>query len=102
MSPEEQAELAPPTTAARRRRATRAVKAAGPLPVFAVIEDALREHRGRILMDCRWYCVCGWTSSRNSDGLGNHVAQGEAAGRVHQATQIEAALQANAALEEAR
>jgi hypothetical protein len=95
MSPEEQAELAPPPTAARRRR-TRVVAGSAPRPTFEVIADTLRAHRGRILMDCRWYCVCGWTSSRNADGLGNHVEQGETEGRTHQAEQVEAALQRNA------
>lgn len=100
MSPEEQAELAPPPTTARRRRA-RVVKAPAVRSTFDVINDTLREHRGRILMDCRWYCVCGWTSSRNPDGLGNLVAQGEDEGRCHQAEEIEAALKTNAQ-EEAR
>lgn len=101
MSPEEQAELVPPTTAARRRR-TRVVAASAPRPVVDVITDVLHDHRGRLLMDCRFYCVCGWTSSRTEDGLGNHVAQGEAEGRVHQAEEIAAALERNAALEETR
>jgi hypothetical protein len=95
MSPEEQAELAPPPTAARRRRA-RVVAVSAPRPVADVIADTLKAHRGKVLMDCRWYCVCGWTSSRKADGLGNLIEQAEVEARSHQAEQVEAALQANA------
>jgi hypothetical protein len=97
MSPEEQAELAPPPTAARRRRTTGAATGPRkPRSLVEVVSDTLRHHRGKVLMDCRWYCVCGWTSSRNADGLGNLIEQAESEARTHQAEMVEAALKTNA------
>lgn len=64
-----------------------------------VIADSLKTHRGKLLMDCRWYCVCGWTSPREGEG-GNHAAYAEQQGRDHQAQHIAKALAEQARAEE--
>lgn len=61
------------------------------LTLEGVVTQCLKDHRGRLLMDCRWYCVCGWTSPREGVA-GNHAVIGEDAGRAHQAAHIALAL----------
>ena len=57
-----------------------------------VIAHCLKDHRGKVLMDCRWYCICGWTSPRAGVPDRDHVEAAQQQGREHQADHIAKAL----------
>jgi len=80
--------------AARRRKPVEGVRRS----VLEVLAQVLTDHRGHLLMDSRFHCLCGWVSDSPSATYAS--LQGVRQGAEHQALECQFALAANATLEE--